>query len=93
MESNAVKLTPYVNFGAQVEFKSIITNVRQGCWRVSFNNRVMEVRRLQEGVYARDLDTDEVIDGDELRSIKNFLDWHVKSQRSISEVARLWTTR
>lgn len=40
-----------------------------------------------------DLATGELIEGAELRSIKNILTWHIQSKRDSNSLPTLWTVR
>jgi len=80
-------------FKQRPEFLSRIVTVAHGAWDASFNNRRLSIRTIgNNGLTVMDTDSQELIAGGELRSVKNFLEWHVKSRRVSSEVARLWTT-
>lgn len=74
-------------------FCSKIDTMGRNEWLASFNNRRLSIRTIGgDGLSVMDTDTYEFIVGSELRSVKNFLEWHVKSRRVSSEVARIWTT-
>lgn len=69
-----------------------ITLVGKDKYRATFNRRSLSID-VSAGIKATDTATGEVIEGTELRSIHNFVEWHIKSKRDSSELPTLWTTR
>ena len=68
-----------------------IATVGREKWRAQFNRRILNITSDSSGIKAVDGSTGEIIEGSELTSIKNFLNWHIKSRRDTSELPTLWT--
>ena len=66
-----------------------ITTTGRNQYRATFNRRHIHIFNGK----AIDLSTGEIIEGNELHSIKNLVQWHVKSRRDSNELPTLWTVR
>lgn len=69
-----------------------ITTIGKNKYRATFNRRHLTITN-DKSVTAVDTSTGEIIDGAELRSIRNLVEWHVKGKRDNNELPTLWTVR
>lgn len=60
-------------------------------YKAIFNRRTILITQENKEIKVIDTNTGEIIEGAEHRSVRNLLEWHVKSKRDASEVATLWT--
>lgn len=68
-----------------------ITTVSRVKWKAVFNKRVLLIHDEGGSVKATDTNTNRPVEGAELASVKNLLNWHRRSQRDTSELPTLWT--
>lgn len=57
-----------------------------------FNKRNLDIDTSAD-LKAVDTTTGEIIEGAELRSIRNLVEWHIKSKKDSNSLPTLWTTR
>lgn len=68
-----------------------IGTVGRNKYKATFNRRVISITQADKEIKVIDTNTGEIIEGAEQRSVRNLLEWHVKSKWEVSEVATLWT--
>jgi hypothetical protein len=66
-----------------------ITTIGRNQYRATFNRRHIQIANEK----AVDLSTGEIITGDEARSIRRLVEWHIKTRRDSNELPTLWTVR
>lgn len=69
-----------------------ITTIGKNKYRATFNRRNLTITN-DSALSAVDTSTGEIIEGNELHSIKNLLQWHIKSKRDNNELPTLWTVK
>lgn len=69
-----------------------ITTIGKNKYRATFNHRHLTITN-DKAVTAVDTSTGEILHGDELRSIRNLVEWHTKSKRDSNELPTLWTVK
>lgn len=69
-----------------------ITTTGRNQYRATFNKRSLVIDAGAE-LKATDTATGEVLHGDELRSVKALVTWHVKSKRDSNELITVATVR
>lgn len=68
-----------------------IATVGRNKYKAIFNRRTILITQDDKEIKVADTNTGEIIEGSEQRSVRNLLEWHVKSKREVSEVTTLWT--
>jgi hypothetical protein len=69
-----------------------ITTTGRNKYRAHFNRRHIQIT-TDGTLTAADLSTGELIAGDELRSVKSLVQWHVQTKQDSNELPTLWTVR
>jgi hypothetical protein len=69
-----------------------ITTTGRNKYRATFNRRHIAITN-DSALSAVDTSTGEIIEGNELHSIKNLVQWHIKSKLDNNELPTLWTVK
>lgn len=69
-----------------------IQTVGKNKFSAVFNKRNLDIDTSAD-LKAVDTTTGEIIEGAELRSIRNLVEWHIKSKKDSNSLPTLWTTR
>lgn len=68
-----------------------IATTSRNTYKAIFNRRSIQIDNEGKDIKVVDTSTGEIIEGAEQRSVRNLLEWHIKSKRDTSELPALWT--
>lgn len=69
-----------------------INTIGKNKFTATFNRRRIQIEN-EADTKVVDLATGEIVDGDELRSIRNLVLWHIQSKLDSNELPTLWTVK
>lgn len=69
-----------------------IRTIGESTYTATFNRREIQITNGRS-LRAVDISTGEILAGDELRSVRSLLKWHLKSNADSNELPAFWTVR